>query len=197
MGDDEKYGDQNTDGSYSVRMFYVPMRKAGAAARMMLEQAAADQWGVDVSECKAENHHVVHSSGKKLDYGALVEAAMALDVPKDEDIKLKDPQDFKLIGKETPIYDLPDIVRGTAGFGIDADVEGAKVAVVARCPVAGGKVKEFDSEAALKVPGVIAVYQLESPEFPMGFSPLGGVAVVAEHTWGRHQRKRCPANNLG
>ncbi|GJM30891.1 MAG: aldehyde dehydrogenase [Cyclobacteriaceae bacterium] len=184
VGDQETYGDQNTDGSYSIRMFYMPMRKAGATARMMLEQAAANHWQVDVSECRAENHEVVHKSGdKRLGFGELAQAASELEVPKDEDVKLKDSNDFKLIGKGTSIYDLPEIVNGKAVFGLDANIEGAKVAVVARCPVAGGKVASFNAENALKVPGVVEVFELESPGFPTGFNPLGGVVVVADHTW--------------
>ncbi len=184
LGDEEIYGNQNTDGSFSGRMFYEPMRQAGAAARMMLEQAAADQWGVDASECNALNHEIIHSgSGKKLGFGDLAEAASKLTVPAVEDIKLKNPEDFTLIGKETPIYDLQDIVMGTAGFGIDAQTEGMKISVVARCPVAGGKVQSYDAEETLKVPGVLGVHELEAPAFPMGFNPLGGIAVVAENTW--------------
>ena len=88
---DEKYGDQNTDGSYSVRMFYTPLRKAGATARLMLEQAAANKWKVDVSECKAKNHEVIHEpSGKKLDFGSLAGLASKLPVPDEKDIKLKE-----------------------------------------------------------------------------------------------------------
>ena len=167
MGDEEKYKDQNTDGSYSVRMFYIPMRKAGASARMMLEQAAANQWGVDVSECKASNHQVIHEpTDRRLEFGELVQAAAELEVPNDEDIQLKDSKDFKLIGKGTSIYDLPEIVNGKAIFGLDARLPEAKVAVVARCPVAGGKVSEFNADEALKVPGVKDVFELASPGFP-------------------------------
>ena len=184
LGDEATYGDQNTDGSYSIRMFYVPMRKAGAAARMMLEQAAANQWGVDASECHALNHKVIHKpSDKSLGFGELIQSASTLEVPADEDIQLKDSKDFKLIGKGTSIYDLPEIVNGKAIFGLDASMPGAKVAVIARCPVTGGKVAKLNADNALKVPGVIEVFELESPGFPTGFNPLGGVAVVAEHTW--------------
>ncbi len=184
LGDEETYGNQNTDGSFSVRMFYLPMRRAGAAARMMLEQAAANQWEVDVSECKANNHQVLHQgSRKKISFGALAEAASALEVPAEDQITLKDPKDFKYIGKETPIYDLPDIVKGTAGFGLDAHTEGMKVAVIARCPVAGGKAASYDAAETLKVQGVLSVHEIDSPGFPTGFNPLGGIAVVAEHTW--------------
>jgi len=185
IGDEETYGDQNTDGSYSIRMFYMPMRKAGAAARMMLEQAAASKWNVEVKECKAKNHFVIHGpSGKKLEFGELAGHASKLPVPKDEDIQLKDKQDFTRIGKDTPITDLQNLVQGKAKFGLDTMLPDAKVAVIRRCPVAGGKVKSLNSDAALKVAGVRKVLTLESPGFPAGFNaPLGGVAVVADNTW--------------
>jgi isoquinoline 1-oxidoreductase beta subunit len=89
VGDEKKYGNQNTDGSFSVRMFFEPMRKAGASARMMLEQAAAAKWKVDVSECKALNHEVVHSNGKKIGFGELTEEAAKLTAPKDESVVLR------------------------------------------------------------------------------------------------------------
>jgi isoquinoline 1-oxidoreductase beta subunit len=182
---DEKYGDQNTDGSYSVRMFYAPLRKAGATARLMLEQAAANKWKVDVSECKAKNSEVIHeASGKKIDFGALADDASKLRMPAEKDIKLKDASEFKLIGKSTPIVDLKDILQGKATYGIDMDIPGLKYAVIARPPVAGGKVASYNAENALKVPGVIRVEELETPGFPVAFTlPAGGVAVIAENTW--------------
>ena len=181
---DKKYGDQNTDGSYSIRMFYIPLRRAGAAAKMMLEQAAANEWQVDVSECKAVNHEVVHTSGKAFGFGYLAENAAKLDVPEEEAIKLKDSKDFKYITKKTSIYDLEDIVTGKGGYGLDTQVEGVKVAVIQRPPVAGGSVKSYDDEAALAVPGVLKVFKMESPGFPTTYhKPLGGVVVVAENTW--------------
>ncbi|MFY0653272.1 MAG: xanthine dehydrogenase family protein molybdopterin-binding subunit [Cyclobacteriaceae bacterium] len=185
IGDEDTYGDQNTDGSYSIRMFYMPMRRAGAAARMMLEQAAANMWQVDVSECEAKNNYVVNkSSGKKYDFGQLADAASKLEVPKEEDIKLKDSKDFTRIGKDTPITDLKDIVRGQGKFGLDTQIDGTKVAVIKRCPVVTGKVVSFNAEASMKVAGVLKVFVLESPGFPAGHhSALGGVAVVAENTW--------------
>lgn len=182
---DEKYGDQNTDGSYSVRMFYIPLRKAGATARLMLEQAAANKWQVDVSECKAKNSAVIHeASGKKLDFGALAGDASKLPLPAEGDIKLKDESEFKLIGKSTPIVDLKDIVQGKAKYGIDSDIPELKFAVIARPPVAGGTVKSFNEENALKVPGVIRVEKLDTPGFPVAFTlPAGGIAVIATNTW--------------
>ena len=96
---DEKYGDQNTDGSFSVRMFFTPLRKAGATVRLLLEQAAAKEWGVEVSECKSQNHEVVHTSGKSLGFGYLAEKAAALPLPDEKSITLKSPKDFKYITK--------------------------------------------------------------------------------------------------
>jgi isoquinoline 1-oxidoreductase subunit beta len=181
---DEKYGDQNTDGSYSVRMFYTPMRKAGATVRLMLEQAAAKEWGVPVSECKAQHHEVVHTSGKAFGFGYLAEKASALPIPEESAITLKDPKDFKYITKQSSIVDLKDIVTGKAKFGYDHKLPNTKYAVIKRNPEAGAGLKSFNSDAAIKVPGVIKVFTLDAPGFPTNFNkPLGGVVVVAENTW--------------
>lgn len=181
---DEKYGDQNTDGSYSIRMFYEPLRKAAAAVRMMLERAAAAEWQVDVSECKAENHRVVHTSGKFFGYGYLAEKAGEQSIPAEEEIILKDPKDFRYITKKTSIYDLKDIVTGKAQFGLDYNPPNAKVAVVKRNPEAGAGIVKVDASNAKKVIGVVDVFKLEPVGFPTNFDrALGGVAVVAENTW--------------
>jgi len=181
---DEKYGDQNTDGSYSVRMFFVPLRKAGAMARTMLEQAAAKEWNVDVSSCKAKDHEVVHTSGKTLGYGYLAGKASTLPLPDEGTLKLKDPADFKFIGKQFSIVDLEDIVTGKAKFGMDTVVPNTKVAVIQRSPEAGVGVKSFNADAAMKVPGVTKVFKIDPPGFPTAFNKaLGGVVVVAENTW--------------
>ena len=114
-GDEAKYGNQNTDGSFSIRMFYEPMRKAGATARTMLERAAAQQWEVDASECKAEQHQVIHQpSGRKASFGELAGIASSLPVPAEEEIRLKDKKDFKYIGRSVPFVDLLDITTGKA-----------------------------------------------------------------------------------
>lgn len=182
---DKQYGDQNTDGSYSVRMFFMPLRKAGATARTMLEQAAAKEWNVDVSECKAVNHEVVHTSGKSFGYGYLAAKAALLPVPDESKVKLKDAKDFKYIGKPSSIIDLQDIVTGKAKFGLDVNhLPNTKVAVIKRNPEPGVGVKSFNSDAASKIPGVIKIYKMDPPGFPMGFDkPLGGIVVVAENTW--------------
>src|SRR5262252_8193772 len=154
-GDEEKYGNQDTDGSRSLRHHIQPMRQCGAAARQMLETAAAKRWGVDPGEVKGQNHEVVHkASGRKLGYGELAADASALPTPPADQIKLKDASAFRYIGKgTTPIVDLFDITTGRATYGIDAKLPGMKYAVVARPPVFGGKVVSFNTDAAMKVPG--------------------------------------------
>lgn len=184
VGDEAKYGNQNTDGSFSVRMFFEPMRKAGASARMMLEQAAANKWEVDKSECKALNNEVVHSSGKKLGFGELTEAASKLTPPKDEEIILKKKEDWKYIGKHMNLYDVPDIVKGTAVYGLDVVKPGMVHAVILRSPVAGGKVKSFSDAEAKKIEGVVKIFEMTASGFPADFDkPQGGIVVVANSTW--------------
>lgn len=184
-GDEKKYGNQNTDGSFSVRMFYRPMREAGAIAKLLLMQAAAQKWQVPVTECDTANSQVIHTrSAKKIDFGDVVEIASKLPIPTAKDIKLKEPGQFTLIGKETPIVDLHNIVTGKAVFGIDAEVEGMKIAVIRRCPVVGGSMKSFDDTKTRAVPGVIKVIPIKGAGLPATLSkPLAGVAVIADNTW--------------
>ncbi|MCI0996982.1 xanthine dehydrogenase family protein molybdopterin-binding subunit [Pseudomonas corrugata] len=183
--DEARFGNQDTDGSRSMRHWYEPMRRCGAAARTMLEQAAAAQWNVPVGECRAQLHNVVHQpSGRKLGYGALATAASALPVPARDSLRLKQPAEFRYIGKEASrAIDGADIVNGRAVFGADVHFDGMLYAVVARPPVYGGKVRSVDDSAALKVPGVVKVVQIEGRPLPSEFQPLGGVAVVAKNTW--------------
>ncbi len=183
--DEVRFGNQDTDGSRSMRHWYEPMRRCGAAARTMLEQAAAQQWKVPVSECRAQLHKVIHSpSGRELGYGALAAAAGALAVPPRDSLKLKQPAEFRYIGKEsTRAIDGADIVNGRALYGADIHFDGMVYATIARPPVYGGKVKSFDSAAALKVPGVLKVLEIEARPLPSEFQPLGGVAVIASNTW--------------
>ena len=183
--DEARFGNQDTDGSRSMRHWYEPMRRCGAAARTMLEQAAAAQWNVPVGECHAQLHNVVHQpSGRKLGYGALAAAASALPVPARDTLRLKQPAEFRYIGKEASrAIDGADVVNGRAVFGADVHFDGMLYAVVARPPVYGGKVKTVDDSAALKVPGVVKVVQIEGRPLPSEFQPLGGVAVVAKNTW--------------
>ena len=182
---DEKYGNQNTDGSFSVRSFFTPLRKAGATARLLMEQAAAKEWGVDVSECKAQNHEVVHKSGKTLGYGDLAETAAALPIPDESSVTLKSPKDFKYISKKSSIVDLKDIVTGKAKFGFDSNhLPNTKIAVIRRNPEPGVGARSFTADKALEIPGVIKIFSLDPPGFPTTLNkPLGGVVVVAENTW--------------
>ncbi len=184
-GDQKRFGNQDTDGSRSTRHFFDPMRRCGAAARTMLETAAAARWNVPVSEVEAVNHEVVHrASGRRLGYGALAKDAAKLPVPRRETLRLKDPARFRYIGKGTlKLVDGPDIVSGKARYGIDVRLDGMLYAVVARPPVYGGKVSRYDAAQALKVPGVVRVVEIESSPPPPDFNPLGGVAVIARHTW--------------
>lgn len=188
---DEKYGDQNTDGSHSVRSFFGVMQECGASARLMLEQAAAGQWGVPVSECKASLHQVVHTpSGKKLGYGELAGAAAKLPVPDKSKLTFKKKSEYRYIGKDLPIYDLSDITHGKAIFGMDAKVDGMVYASIERSPVLGGKVQSFDDKEALQVPGVSRTVEIPAFKPPHAFQALGGIAVVADNTWAAFQGRK-------
>lgn len=188
-GDEKRYGNQDTDGSRSVRHFFMPMRNVGAAARMMLEAAAAAHWGVSVDEVFAENHQIKHRpSGKTLGFGELAKAAAALDVPEREKLQLKTSDQFRYIGKQsTKLIDGDDIVTGKAIYGIDVQLDDMAHAVIARPPVYGGKLKSYDDSETMQVPGVIKVVTLEGSAPPAVFNPLGGVAVIAENTWAAMQ----------
>jgi isoquinoline 1-oxidoreductase beta subunit len=190
---DAIYGDQNTDGSRSMRQFYQPFREAGATARQMLEAAAARIWSVDAQQCRAENHAVLHvPSGRKLAFGDLVKVAATLPVLSADHIQLrfKDPAARRYVGKPIPIVDLDDIVRGKAAYGIDVVLPGMKHASIERCPVYGGKAKSFDSKAALSVAGVERVVEIEATPIPSGFRPLGGIAVIASNSWAAQQGRQ-------
>jgi len=165
------FGAQGTGGSTSIRAAFTPLRKAGAQARAMLVAAAAKTWSVDAAGCRAALGAVTHgATGKKLTYGQLVATAATLPVP--ADVPLKDPKDWKILGKRTHRLDTPLKVDGRAQFGIDVRVPGMLVAVIARSPVFGGKVKSFDAAAAKAVPGVRNVVQVST-----------GIAVVADGYW--------------
>src|SRR5437868_6192933 len=144
---DAKYGNQNTDGSNSIRSFYEPMRQAGATARMMLEEAAAARWSVPAAEVKAQNHEVVHAkTGRKLGYGELASDASKLAVPHSSDLKYKPASEYRYVGKDVPITDMTDIVTGRGVFGQDARVPGMVYASIERAPVFGGKLKSCDDK---------------------------------------------------
>jgi isoquinoline 1-oxidoreductase beta subunit len=171
IASEAKYGFQGTGGSFSVRTDYEPLRKLGAAAREMLIAAAAMQWGVPASECRAENGEVIHGDGAmRARYGELAELAATLDPPAEP--VLKDRSAFRLIGKSTKSLNARAKAEGTAEFGLDVKIPNMLVALVAHSPVIGGTVTSFDDAEARKVPGVRDVVQIPS-----------GVAVLADHYW--------------
>jgi isoquinoline 1-oxidoreductase beta subunit len=185
VADEVRFGNQDTDGSRSMRHFYMPMRRCGAAARQMLEQAAATAWGVPVGEVEAVNHEVLHrATNRRIGYGDLAQAASRLAVPVRKSLRLKTPAQFRYIGKgEVKLIDGSDIVAGRAAYGIDTALDGMLFAVVARPPVYGGKVASYDAQATLKVPGVVKVIEIQGTPPPSEFWPLGGIAVIAQNTW--------------
>ena len=177
---DSNYGNQNTDGSRSVRTLYETMRKMGATAKAMLITAAATQLKVDESVLKTENHYVIDtSSNKKIFYGDLIKEASKVEVP--ENPTLKDPKDFKYIGKGLKSIDGADFASGKPKYGLDIKLPNMKYAAVARCPVTFGTVKSFDKTKAIAVAGVVDV--IEIPKIEKPFGALGGVVVIATNTW--------------
>jgi isoquinoline 1-oxidoreductase beta subunit len=170
-----EWGVQGTGGSTSVLSEWERLRKAGATARVMLLKAAASIWKVDPSSCRAEKGVIIHNGTKKrLSYGKLVEKAAQMEPPKD--VSLKEPKDFKIIGKPRRRLDTPEKTNGKAIFGIDVTIPGMLTSVVARPPVFGGKVKSFNSDKAKAVPGVKEVFEIDS-----------GVALVADGFWPAHK----------
>ncbi|MBM3762474.1 MAG: xanthine dehydrogenase family protein molybdopterin-binding subunit [Acidobacteria bacterium] len=188
---DEKYGSQNTDGSCSVRDFGMAMHKAGATARTMFERAAAQKWGVQPGDVAADQGKVVNGKTKKsLTYAELLPIAAKMEVPKEHELRMKTPDQYKLIGKKVPMLDEHNIVMGKATFGMDAKVPGMLVAMVERPPVYGSKVKSFDNTAALAVKGVQKTVELPMFKQPHLFQQLGGVAVLGDSTWAVMQGRK-------
>ena len=170
-----------TGGSLSIKDGWMPLRNAGAAARTMLIAAAAKQWGVNPSACRALAGSVYHdASNRSATYGSLAEAAKTIPVPRH--VALKSPEQFTLIGKRGQRLDIPAKVNGTAEYGIDVRVPGMKYAAIARSPVFGGRVKSFDASKAKAVPGVIDAIQVSN-----------GVAIIAKNTWAAFEGKKALA----
>ncbi|MFM0519775.1 MULTISPECIES: xanthine dehydrogenase family protein molybdopterin-binding subunit [Caballeronia] len=168
---DPLLGGQLTGGSTSVRYAWEPLRRAGAAARMMLVAAAAQQWQCDPSSCVAQGGKVMHASGdRSASYADLAEAAAKLPVP--QDIKLKDAHNFKIIGTPVRRLDSPEKVDGTAMFGLDVRLPDMLYAAIVNCPVFGGTLASVDDSNAKKIPGVRQVVKFDN-----------GVAVIGDHTW--------------
>src|SRR5579862_2489520 len=173
------YGDQTTGGSASVRTTWDPMRKAGAAAREMLISAAALEWGVPRSSCKAQSSTVLHpDSNRRLSYGQLVSKAAGLPIPTDP--PLKQGKDYQIVGKPIPRLDVPAKVDGKAEYGIDFRLPEMKYAVLARCPVIGGKISSFNDSDAKKILSVSYVGKVGD----------SAVAVVADSVWGAMEGRR-------
>jgi isoquinoline 1-oxidoreductase subunit beta len=168
-------GFQVTGGSTSVMAWWELLRRAGAVARVMLIAAAASEWNVDPTSCRAEKGKVINpATGEKLNYGALVDAAAKLPVP--DEVTLKDPKDFTLIGTPAKRVDTPDKVNGKAIFGIDVMMPGMKFATVAACPVFGGKLAKVDDSKTMAIKGVRQVVRIDN-----------AVAVVGDHMWAAMQ----------
>jgi isoquinoline 1-oxidoreductase beta subunit len=181
--------DLGTGGSGSVAGSWLPLRRAGAAAREMLIAAAAQKWEVGADTCKALDGQVVHGNPKRyLSYGELVEAAAKLPIPNFNTVPLKNSDDFTLVGHDTRRYEVREKATGTAPFGIDSRVPGMLFAVVARCPVFGGKVASFDAAKAKAVPGVRDVIVFETSG--RGASTTGGIAVLAVNSWAAVQGRK-------
>ena len=176
---DPDHPDQGTGGSGSVAGSYTPLRKAGAAAREMLIAAAAQRWKVAPSACTVRNAAVWHGSDR-LAYAELVAAAAQLPVPDLDKVPLKKPAEFEIIGRDLPRKDIPSKTDGSAIFGLDVRVPGMVYAVVARCPVFGGKLKSFDASKAKAMKGFIDAFPIDSAD---DVHSTGGVAVVAETTY--------------
>jgi isoquinoline 1-oxidoreductase beta subunit len=173
---DPLLGDQATGGSASIRSDWMRLRQAGAAARIMLIAAAAKNWGVDPASCRAERAVVHHDvSGRTVGYGEIASDAAGQPVP--QDIPLKQPNQFKLIGTDAKRLDTPSKVNGTALFGIDAKVAGMRIGTLAITPVKGGKLVQIDEAAARRVPGVHDVVRAGDE----------AIAVIGDHMWAARQ----------
>ena len=174
-----KYGNQTSGGSSSVRSLWMPIRQAGAAAKEMLIKAAAQKWAVPENECYAQDAKVFHKpSGKSLTYGEVADDASKFEVPKNP--KLKNPKDFKIIGKYAKRMDVPSRVTGQAVFGLDVDVPNMVYAAMIHCPVLHGKIVSIDDSAALKIKGVKKVMRCERK---MPHRSAEAVAIIADNYW--------------
>lgn len=181
-GDEPKYGNQDTDGSRSMRHHIQSMRQMGASVRHMLAQAAAEKAGVDASAVTVGVHEV-KAGGNTYGFGELAEAAMQIPVPEFEALAFKSEDEFRYIGKRVVgIYDLRDITTGEATYGADVKVDGMVYAAIARPPTHGARPLSYDASATWKVPGVTQVMGLPITDFPAKFAQKGGIAVIATNT---------------
>jgi isoquinoline 1-oxidoreductase beta subunit len=188
---DPRYGDQDTDASRSIRLFYKPLRIAAATARTMLEAAAAQLWRASIIDCRAVDHEVIHvPTGRFIGFAQLVKTAASLPVPNPDKLRLEDRSSRRYVGHAMTGIDLGAMISGKTLFGADVTLPGMRYASIERCPVYGGKVKSFQSEAAMQVRGVEQVIEFPAPPFPSGHLPLGGVAVIASNSWAALEGRR-------
>ncbi|WP_426357229.1 molybdopterin cofactor-binding domain-containing protein [Pseudocolwellia sp. HL-MZ19] len=187
---DLKYGDQNTDGSRSIRYNMQRLREMGASVRHLMRQAAATRWGVSIDSCSAVQHIVTHTSGKTLTYAELVNDALNITPPETDKISLKKRSEWRYINTAMEHIDLKDIVTGKATFAADVQEPKALIAMIVRPPVVGGKVKSFDAKAAKAIEGVVDVVEIPAPQGAPLFQPKGGIAIVANNTWAAMQGRK-------
>ncbi|WP_159817906.1 xanthine dehydrogenase family protein molybdopterin-binding subunit [Colwellia sp. 20A7] len=180
---DPKYGDQNTDGSRSIRYNMQRLREMGASVRHLMRQAAATRWNVSIDSCSAEQHVVTHTSGKTLTYAELVNDALNITPPEADKIPLKKRSEWRYINTAMEHVDLKDIVTGKATFAADVLEPKALIAMIVRPPVVGGKVKSFDAKAAKAIEGVVDIVEIPAPQGAPMFQPKGGIAIIANNTW--------------
>ncbi|HAX26834.1 MAG TPA: twin-arginine translocation pathway signal protein, partial [Alteromonas macleodii] len=187
---DPKYGDQNTDGSRSIRFNMQRLREMGSSVRYMMQHAAAKRWGVEPSTCVAEQHVVTHTSGKTLAYKDLIDDALTITPPEADKLKLKERKEWRYINTGMAHIDLQDIVTGKATFAADVREPKALVAIIERPPVVGGKVKSFNADKAKAVNGVVDVIEIPAPKGAPQFQPKGGLAIIANNTWAAWQGRK-------
>jgi isoquinoline 1-oxidoreductase beta subunit len=187
---DKKYGDQNTDGSKSIRLNFQRLRLAAATMRQMLEQSAARQWRVKASQCKAQQGRVSGPAGNSAGYRELVAGLKKITPPAESDVRLKERSQWRYINHSKTPLDMEDILNGAAVYGADVRLEGALVALVVRPPVVGGTLLGYNAAAALSVAGVEKVIELPQPQGAPTYQPLGGVAVLATNTWAAMEGRR-------
>jgi isoquinoline 1-oxidoreductase beta subunit len=185
------FGRMTVGGSYSIRVYWEPLRRAGASARAALVDVAASRWGVAAAACEVRDGIVLHPpSGRSLGYGELAAEAAARPMP--ADVPLKAESEFRIVGRSIGPVDAPDVVTGRARYGIDVRIPDMAFAVLARCPVQGGTVRSFDSTAALRIPGVRQVIEIP----PYVYRDLrygavrGGIAVIANDSWTAMEGRR-------
>lgn len=196
---DDAYENQFSGGSFAVLMDWAPLRNVGATVRELLKRAAAQTWSAPLHTCRSERGFVIHEpTGRRLSYGALAETAATLPVP--DDVPLKDPADFTIVGRRTRLLDGRDIVTGKAPFGIDVRVPGLRYAAIVRSPVLDGSVGQYDAREAQAIAGVLQVVEMDARALggstvqPNSPNIANGVAVIAESTWAA--LKGCAALNV-